>query len=212
MTETVRRAGLRSAYVEAIVTRGVPEPGERDPRLWTPRFYAYAVPYVWIVRPELQERGTDVVVARDTHRISPGAIDPAVKNFHRGDSTRGLFEAYDRGGWLAILLDADGFVTEGPGFNVFALVDNVLSTPARGVLHGITRKTVIEIAQERRMRVHVGDLPVSDLYRATEIFLSSTAEAVTTMIRDRYWELHSDPRFTEEIDYSPTHSATEGRA
>ena len=52
LTETVRRSGLREAYVEAVVTRGVPGPGERDPRLWTPRFYAYAIPYVWIVRPE----------------------------------------------------------------------------------------------------------------------------------------------------------------
>ena len=63
MNEVVIRSGLRDAYVEIVVTRGVPGPGERDPRLWTPRAYVYAIPYVWIVRPELQERGTDVIIS-----------------------------------------------------------------------------------------------------------------------------------------------------
>ena len=68
---TVRRSGLRDAYVEAIVTRGVPEPGVRDPRRLTPRVYAYAIPYVWIVPSELQPRGTDVVITPGTRRIPP---------------------------------------------------------------------------------------------------------------------------------------------
>ena len=220
LTETVRRSGLRDAYVEAVVTRGVPGPGERDPRLWTARFYAYAIPYVWIVRPELQEQGTDVVVARTTRRIPPDSVDPTVKNFHWGDLVRGLFEAYDRGAWLPILTDGAGLVTEGPGFNVFALVDGALHTPETGVLEGITRRTVIELSTELGLDVHAGDLPVADLYRADEIFLTSTAGGVmpvatldgepvggrgpgpvTARIRDRYWELHRDPRYTEAIEY-----------
>jgi branched-chain amino acid aminotransferase len=72
----VSRSGLREAYVEAVVTRGVPGPGERDPRKWTPRLYCYAIPYVWIVGPELQERGTDVVVARDVRGSLPGRSIP----------------------------------------------------------------------------------------------------------------------------------------
>ncbi len=220
LTETVRRSGLREAYVEAIVTRGVPGRGERDPRLWDQRFYAYAIPYVWIVRPELQEHGTDVIVARDTRRIPPDAVDPTVKNFHWGDLVRGLYEAYDRGAWLPILTDGAGLVTEGPGFNVFALVAGTLRTPAAGVLEGITRRTVTELAHELDLEVNVGDLPVTDLYAADEIFLTSTAGGVipvatldgdpvgggrpgpvTTRLRTRYWELHRDPRYTEAIDY-----------
>lgn len=65
-----------------MFTWGVPEPGERDPRRFKPRLYAYAIPYVWIIKPELQERGTDVIVARDTRRIPRGSVDPTVKNFH----------------------------------------------------------------------------------------------------------------------------------
>jgi branched-chain amino acid aminotransferase len=206
--------------VEAVVTRGVPGPGERDPRLWTPRFYAYAIPYVWIVRPDLQEQGTDVIVARTTRRIPPEAVDPRVKNFHWGDLVRGLFEAYDRDAWLPILSDGAGLVTEGPGFNVFAFLDGALHTPETGVLEGITRRTVIELAPELGLDVHVGSLSVADLRRAEEIFLTSTAGGVipvstldgmpvgvgrpgpiTTQIRNRYWELHRDPRYTEAIEY-----------
>jgi branched-chain amino acid aminotransferase len=220
LCEIVSRSGLRRAYVETIVTRGVPGPGERDPRLWKPSFYAYAIPYVWIVAPEVQEIGTDVVVARTTQRISPSAVDPTVKNFHWGDLTRGLFEAYDRGAWLPILTNGMGLVAEGPGFNVFALVQGRLASPSHGALQGITRKTVIDIAGEAGLPLRIGDLPVEDLYRAEEIFLSSTAGGimpvrqldgqpvgaacpgpVTTMIRDRYWALHADPRFTLPVDY-----------
>jgi branched-subunit amino acid aminotransferase/4-amino-4-deoxychorismate lyase len=220
LIEMVRRSGLREAYVEAIVTRGVPRAGERDPRRLTPCLYAYAIPYVWIVPPESQVRGTDLVVTRDTHRIPPGAVDPTVKNFHWGDLTRGLFEAYDRGASLPVLPGDDGLVTEGPGFNVFAHVDGILHTPGHGVLEGITRRTVIEIARADGVQVKVGDLAVDDLYRATELFLTSTAGGVmpvatldgrpvgdggpgpvTMRIRDRYWAMHRDPRYTQEVGY-----------
>ena len=223
MVETVRRSGLRDAYVEVVVTRGVPGPGERDPRLWTPRLYAYAIPYVWIVRPEIQESGgVDVVVARNTRRIPVGSVDPTVKNFHWGDLVRGLYEAYDRDSWLALLPDGDGLVTEGAGFNVFAVIDGELYTPARGVLLGITRKTVLEISEQLGVPAHVTDVPVGDLYRADELFLSSTAGGVmpianldgqpvgtgkmgplTKKIRQRYWDLHADPKLTFAVDYGP---------
>jgi branched-chain amino acid aminotransferase len=88
------------------------------------------------------------------------------------------------------------------------------------VLEGITRRTVIELAPELGLDVHVGSLSVADLRRAEEIFLTSTAGGVipvstldgmpvgvgrpgpiTTQIRNRYWELHRDPRYTEAIEY-----------
>jgi branched-chain amino acid aminotransferase len=219
--EVVRRSGLRDAYVESIVTRGVPGPGERDPRKWVPRFYAYAIPYVWIVRPDQQEIGTAAVVARDTYRIPPGSVDPRVKNFHWGDLVRGLFEAYDRDAWLPILTDGQGHVAEGPGFNVFALVDGRLLTPREGVLEGITRTTVIELAREAGLEMVVDAVPVDELYRAAEVFLTSTAGGVmpvTTLdgepvgdgrpgpvtmdLRRRYWDLHRDPRYAIRVDYA----------
>ena len=148
LIECVRRSGLRESYVEAIVTRGLAPRGVRDPRRYKAQFYAYAVPYVWISEPDQQTVGTDLVIARDTIRIPTASVDPTVKNFHWGDLTRGMFESFDRGAMTAVLLDGKGNVTEGPGFNIFAVLDGTLSTPSRGVLEGITRQTVLEIAQE----------------------------------------------------------------
>ena len=121
---------------------------------------------------------------------------------------------------LPILPDGEGRVTEGPGFNVFTVANGRVSTPASGVLEGITRRTAVEIAEELGHEVLIGDMPVSALYEADEIFLTSTAGgvmAVTTLdgravsggsmgpvtraIRDRYWELHADPRYSEEVPY-----------
>ncbi|MBS1888581.1 MAG: aminotransferase class IV [Actinobacteria bacterium] len=220
LEQVVARSGLREAYVETVITRGVPTPGERDPRRFENRLYAYAIPYVWIQRPEQQEVGSKVVVARDTVRVSPGAIDPTVKNFMWGDFVRGLFEAYDRGAVLPILTDGDGNVTEGPGVNVFVVRDGALATPARGVLEGITRQTVLDIATELGIPARVGEVPVSALYETEEIFLTSTAGGVmpvaeldgrpvgaggvgslSARIRATYWDWHDDPRFTRSVDY-----------
>jgi branched-chain amino acid aminotransferase len=220
LVEVVARSGLRESYVETVITRGVPTPGERDPRRFEQRFYAYAIPYVWIQRPEQQEQGAKVVVARDTVRVSPGAIDPTVKNFMWGDFNRALLEAYERGAVLPILSDGDGNLTEGPGVNVFVVRDGALHTPDRGVLEGITRRTVLEIAAESGIEAGAGPVPLSWLYDAEEIFLTSTAGGVmpvaeldgapvgrggvgelTMRIRQTYWDWHQDPRFTRSVDY-----------
>jgi branched-chain amino acid aminotransferase len=221
LMEIVARSELREAYVAMIATRGVPAPGERDPRRFENRFYAYAIPFVWIVRPEQQETGTHVVVARDTRRVPPGSIDPTVKSFQWGDLMRGLYEAYERDAFTAILTDGDGNVAEGPGFNVFALVDGVLQTPERGVFDGMTRRTVLELAAAGGIPVEVGFLRVSALYRASELFATSTAGGimpltildgtpvgdgrpgpVTTRLREAYWAAHRDPRYTSPVPYA----------
>lgn len=221
LAECVRRSGLRESYVEAIVTRGIPPRGERDPRRFVAQFYAYAVPFVWVARPEQQLAGIDVIVARDTIRIPAESVDPTVKNFHWGDLTRAQLEAYDRDAWLPVLTDGHGNVTEGSGFNVCAIVDGELRTPERGVLEGITRATVLELARELGIPTRVGELPVSELAAAQEIFLTTTAGGVlpvrsldgrpvsggrpgplTMRLRDRYWSLHDDARYTTAVDYA----------
>ena len=220
MHGVVARSGLRDAYVEVVFTRGVPPPGGRDPRQWRPRVYVYAVPYVWIVRPEAQEQGIDVVVSREVRRIPTTSVDPTVKNFHWADFTRGLYEAYDRGAVLAVLPDASGDITEGPGCNVFAVIDGVLRTPAVGVLEGITRRTVLEIATELGLAARVGPVTADEIRAASEVFLTSTAGGVmpvatldgaavgagrmgplTRRIREAYWAWHSDPRWTTPVRY-----------
>ena len=120
LIECVKRSGLRDSYVEMIVTRGIPVNGERDPRKFSNRFYAYAIPYVWIVKPEDQLTGIHLAIAKQSIRIGPRSVDPKVKNFHWGDMTKALYEAYETEAETTVLPNADGYITEGPGFNIFA--------------------------------------------------------------------------------------------
>ena len=220
--ECVRRSGLRNAYVEMIMTRGIDEDGSRDPRKFRNRLYAYAIPYVWIVKSEAQEAGIHLVIAEKTVRIPPEAIDPTIKNFHWGDLVRGIFEAYDRGGYTVVLTDIKGYITEGPGFNIFIYNDGALLTPEAGVLEGITRKTVLDLADELGIPARLSKFGATALKGAAEVFISSTAGGVmpvtridgqpvgagtpgkiTTLIRKRYWEAHDEERWTSAVDYNP---------
>lgn len=217
LSQCVRLAELEDAYVEMILTRGVPAKGSRDPRQCENRFYAFAIPYVWIASPEKQVEGLNLVVAK-VPRIAPESVDPTVKNFHWGDLVRGLFEAYDRGGETAVLTDGNGNITEGPGFNLFCVKDGRLITPKLGVLEGITRKAVIELAQSLNVKVEVGTLAEATLRQADEIFLSSTAGGVmpvtrldgaavadgtpgplTERLKQLYWDAHADPRYARPV-------------
>ena len=218
--ECVRRTGIRNAYVEMILSRGIDEDGSRDPRRFRNCFYAHAVPYMWIVKPEDQKVGIHLVIAEKTIRIPPVAIDPTVKNFHWGDLVRGIYEAYDRGGYTVVLPDAEGNITEGPGFNVFIYYRGSLLTPERGVLKGITRQTMIDLAEEQDIPVRLDMFGADVLMAAEEVFLTSTAGGVmpvtlvngrtigdgkpgkiTTLIQKRYWEAHDEGPWVTPVDY-----------
>ena len=203
----VHRAQLQDAYVQMIVTRGVlPRTPLRDPRLCTNQFIGYAIPYVWIVSPEHQVTGVNLVICR-TRRTPPEAIDPRVKNFNWMDLDRGLLEALDKGGATGVLCTLDGLLAEGPGFNLFLVKGGELWTPRANVLEGITRQTVFDLAAELGVRARPADLTPEDLQQADEVFLSSTAGgimpvsrvdgqpmgsgvpgALTTRVRSLYWE------------------------
>ncbi len=220
--ECVRRAGLRDAYVEVLCTRGLPQPGSRDPRSCTNNFMAFAIPFVWIADPDQQKRGINLIVS-DVQRIGAASVDPRVKNYHWLDMVMALFQAYERGGETVVLVDAAGHVAEGPGFNVFAVVDGALVTPAAGVLEGVSRRTMIELARAAGIEVRVEALPVAALRRASEVFLSSTGGGaigiarvdgvpvagrangefgpVTRQLQQAYWALHDDARYVDPVDY-----------
>jgi len=141
LMQCVRLSGLRDAYVEMICTRGRPAPASWDPRSCTNTFLAFAVPFVWIFTPEQQERGCHLIVS-NVQRIPPESLDPHVKNYHWGDLTRGLFEAYDRSGETVVLVDSKGNITEGPGFNIFAVIQGIIRSPGGTVLEGIWSPTI----------------------------------------------------------------------
>ena len=219
LSECVRRAGLRNAYVEMLCTRGQPPWGSRDPRQAVNQFFAFAVPYVWIANEAQRARGLNVVVS-DVQRIPPASVDPTAKNYHWNDLTMGLLGALDAGGDTVLLTDAHGNVVEGPGFNVFAVSQGKLVTPRDGVLEGITRRTVIEMAAALGIAVELRALPADELRGADEAFLSTSgggvlpvtkvdgravgsgrAGAVTQRLLDTYWAWHRDPRYSTPVVY-----------
>ena len=177
------------------------------------------MPFVWIADPERQERGLHATISR-VQRIQPGSVDATGKNYHWLDLEVWHYDAYERGGETAILVDGEDNVVEGPGFNVFAVKDGEVFTPERGVLEGITRKTVIELAAEQGIPLEARAVPTEEVRSADEVFISSTAGgvipvttvdgesigngepgAVTQRLREAYWDLHQDPRFTLSVRY-----------
>ncbi|MGE0719384.1 MAG: aminotransferase class IV [Alphaproteobacteria bacterium] len=219
LADCVRRAGLREAYVAMLCTRGRPPAGSRDLRLAHNRFVAYAMPFLWIGGQKGQADGMTATIG-SFRRIPPEAVDPTVKNYHWLDMERGQFEAYDRGVDTAILLGMDGNVTEGPGFNVFAVFGDRIATPDRGVLEGITRQTVIDLCRDNGLKLDVAPIPGDRFREADEIFLTSTAGGIvpvvrlddrilwngvpgptTLAVRDLYWRRHADPAERTPIDY-----------
>ena len=188
--EMVAASGLGDAYVAMVAARGRnPIPGSRDPRDCANHFYAWCVPYVHIVKPDLAAKGTSVWIAKSLRRIPADSVDPKVKNYHWGDFTSGLFEAKDRGYETTLLLDHAGNVTEGPGFNVFAVFGSTVVTPDQGVLHGITRKTVLDMCAEAGLEPETRPLPLDEFWGADEVFLSSSGGGVipVAQVDDRHF-------------------------
>lgn len=215
----VQRAGLDKAYVAMVTTRGVPLPGmpRGRPSLMTNRYMAYAIPWLDVIPLDVQERGAHLIIAK-TPRIPSESVDPTVKNYHWGDLVGALFEAEAVGADNAVLLDRDGFVTEGPGFNVFAVRDGTVLTPDRGALEGVTRQTVMDICAELGLPVKIGPMTKTDLLEADEIFTSTTAGGVmpaaridgrilsndrpgpiSRRLRETYWAWHDRPQYLTPV-------------
>jgi len=216
------KSGIRDAFVEIIVTRGLK--GVRGARsnnvVFENKLYMFLCPYIWVMEPSMQRTGGRAVVARTVRRTPPGSMDPTVKNLQWGDLTRGMFEAADRDADYPFLTDGDANLTEGAGYNIVLVKDGVLYTPDRGVLQGVTRKSVIEVAEQSGYEVRVEVVPVELAYECDEIFMCTTAGGimpittldgltingggigpVTKTIWDEYWAMHYDPVKSFAIDY-----------
>ena len=214
----VERSGLDNAYVEMIQTRGMSPNFERDPRKSEPRFIAFAVPFGWILKPEEFEKGLDVLVS-NRRRISPNSIDSSIKNYHWLDLVSGMFEAYDNGHDTVILTDEENNISEGPGFNIFCVDETGLNSPNKGVLEGITRQTVLDLAKELNVPFQLRPISLETLKSSNEVFATSTAGGImpitkinglpigrgapgeiTSKLHKTYWDKHSDPAWSVSKD------------
>jgi len=217
--ELVVLPGFRNAYVQIIMTRGRPPIGSRDIRLCKNRFQAFSMPYMWVASPEVQARGMSLHVSGRV-RVPAQSVDPMVKHYHWLDFQMGLFEAYDAGAETVILVDLDGYVTEGSGFNIFADVEGRLVTPGHGVLDGMTRRTVIELCLGLGIEAVEGNFTPEQLRSANEVFLRTTAGGVipvtsidnvkiadgspgpkTVRLHTEYWKRRAAGWYAEPVDY-----------
>ena len=210
---------FKNAYVEFICTRGTSPNFSRDPRDAENRFIAFAIPFGSVASKEQLECGLHLAIT-DIVRIPPSSVDPTVKNYHWLDMVKGLFAAYERGADTAILIDVNGNVSEGPGFNIFSINNGKVSTPEASVLLGITRQTIFDICEELEVRCHAQVVTVDKLKTADEVFITSTAGGVMPVTRiddqpiasgnigplsnrimDTYWQMHNEGKHRDPVKY-----------
>jgi D-alanine-D-alanine ligase len=125
LIDMVAASAMGESYIAMVCSRGVPKiAGSRDPRNCRNHFSAWCVPYVHVIKPEIVASGATAIIAEGVTRIADSSINPMVKKYHWGDFTKAIFEAKGKHVETANLTDANGFVTEGPGFNIFAITIN----------------------------------------------------------------------------------------
>ncbi len=175
--ETVRRNGYRDAYVKIIITRGVGELPLLSPYNCISSVIVFSKPYMRLVGGDEHERGIRVKIV-SIRRIPDECLFSKVKSSNYQNHVLARMEANEAGYDDAIELTTDGFVAEAPGYNVFVVKNGVLYTPNENILMGITRQTVIELAEDFDIPIREDKLTPFDLYVADEVFLSSTAGGV----------------------------------
>lgn len=201
----VEMTGLKDATVQMIATRGTGPGRSRDPRECKNRFMAFAVPFVVVANQQQIADGLSAHISSQW-RLPPRSVPSHIKNYNWIDFVLSLYEAYEAECDTSILKNHLGDITEGPGFNIFAVIGKILCTPGYNVLEGITRRSVLEICNEMGLPTDVRALSEGDLLAANEVFACSTAGgvmpitridrtiigggrpgAVTMRLREQYW-------------------------
>lgn len=176
--EAVKRSGLQEAYIRPIITRGIGDLGV-DPRKCPQPTMIVIVDAINIWPPERYEQGLSVITAGTPipHRES---LSPRVKSLNYLSHCMAKMEANVAGADEALMLDSSGHVAEGTGQNIFVIKGGVLRTPPlyAGILAGITRGVVLQLAVEAGHTVKEEMLNRFDVYTADEAFLTGTASEI----------------------------------
>jgi branched-chain amino acid aminotransferase len=180
VVDTVRANGLAACYIRPILYRGYhtlgvnPLPCPVDAAILVWEWEAY-------LGPDAQERGVDVRVSSWT-RSAPNTFPAMAKSVaNYANSSLIKMEAVIDGYSEGIALDPVGHISEGSGQNLFLVRDEVLYTPpySASVLPGITRDSIMTLAQDLGLTVKEQDLPREMLYVADEVFFAGTAVEIT---------------------------------
>ncbi|MDH4274005.1 MAG: branched-chain-amino-acid transaminase [Gammaproteobacteria bacterium] len=170
-----RDSGMASGYIRVIVTRGAGKLGI-DPRSCKQPCVIVIADEIAVVDDVVRRNGARVIVAA-TRRLAPDGLDPRVKSLNYLNPIMAKWEAINAHADEAILLNAQGYVSEGSVDNIFIVKNATLLTPPvyDGALEGITRGVVIRLAEEAGIPMVEQRLTTYDLYTADECFLTGTA-------------------------------------
>ncbi len=158
------------------ITRGI---GRSVADTGEPTVYIGGAPLDFNRFAHLYDKGCHVVFAR-TRAYHPDSLDPKVKHQSRMNFVMADLEAndVDHGSW-PVLLDLDGNISEGTGFNIWIVKDGVLKSPEdRTMLQGISRKAILELAKNLDIPVQTEDIQLYDAYNADEVFISGTSHCM----------------------------------
>ncbi len=182
VVDTLKANSLRDAYIRLIVTRGAGSLG-LDPRKTTDPQVIIITDSISLYPAELYEHGLKIITA-GTMRNHPAALNPRVKSLNYLNSILAKIEATNAGCLEALMLNHKGEVSECTGDNIFLIRDGELHTPSidAGILEGITRNAVIDIAIEMGIKVVQRVMDRYDVYTADECFLTGTAAEVIPVV------------------------------
>jgi branched-chain amino acid aminotransferase len=176
--EAVSRSGIAEAYVRHVITRGVGDLG-LDPRKCPKASVIIIVDTIKLWPEHVYETGLTVITAGTPipHRES---LSPRVKSLNYLPHIMAKVEGIQAGADEVLMLDSSGAVAEGSGQNVFVVKKGRISTPPphAGILKGVTRQVVIELAEAAGYPVAETMLNRYDLYTADEAFFSGTASEI----------------------------------
>lgn len=179
---TCRANKIRNGYIRLIVTRGVGTLG-LSPYTCKKGAVIVIADSIQLYPRRLYDEGLSIVTV-GTVRNHPEALNPRIKSLNYLNNILAKIEAINCGVLEAVMLNHAGHVAEATGDNLFVVKDRVLRTPpaSAGILRGITRDVVIELAREGGYEIREETLSRYDLYTAEEVFLTGTAAEVIAVI------------------------------
>jgi branched-chain amino acid aminotransferase len=182
VVSTLKANGLVDAYIRLIVTRGAGSLG-LDPRKTTDPQIIIITDSISLYPPELYEHGLKIITA-GTMRIPPNALNPRIKSLNYLNNILAKIEGTNAGCLEALMLNQKGEVSECTGDNVFIVKKGEVHTPSvdAGILEGITREAVMELAREAGYKVVERTMDRHDIYTADECFLTGTAAEVIPVV------------------------------
>ena len=183
VVETCRQNSIRDGYIRLVVTRGVGGLGLNPNKCKHPSVIVIA-DKIQLYPVEMYERGLEIITV-PTVRNLHSAVNPAIKSLNYLNNILAKIEANLGGCEEAIMLNAQGYVAECTGDNVFILKHGKMFTPplSAGALYGITRSVVIDLARESGIEVSEPDLTRYDLFNADECFLTGTGAEIVPVVK-----------------------------